>query len=428
MTVTTSEVRAKGEAAKATARRMAALSTETKNAALHAIADALLAREKDIIAANEADYEEGKKAGLNDEMLERMMLNHARVEGIAADTRNVAKLPDPVGERFDLTVRPNGLVIGKMRVPIGVIGAIFESRPNVAVDIASLCLKSGNACVLRGGEECSRSNTLLGRITSEAATKAGVPEGAIQLVESLDRGLVRELLKMNDVIDLLIPRGGPGLIAMVRENATMPVVSAAAGVCHTYVDRAADLAMAVNIVNNAKTRRPTICNALECLLVHRDVAEAFLPQIASKWSEKGVEMRCDPTALSILQKVNGSKGWKAVPASPEDFGKEFLTFIAAVKVVDSVDEAMAHIAKYGSGHSEAIVTSDWPVADRFLSEVDAAAVYYNASTQFTDGAQFGLGAEIGISTQKMHARGPMALKELTTYKWVILGNGHTRPL
>jgi glutamate-5-semialdehyde dehydrogenase len=427
MTVSTSEVRAKGEAAKATARRMAALSTDTKNAALHAIADALLAREKDIIAANEADYEEGKRAGLSDEMLERMMLNHARVEGIAADTRNVAKLPDPVGERFDLTVRPNGLVIGKMRVPIGVIGAIFESRPNVVVDIASLCLKSGNACVLRGGEECSRSNTLLGRITAEAATKAGVPDGAIQLVESLDRGLVREMLKMNDVIDLLIPRGGPGLIAMVRENATMPVVSAAAGVCHTYVDRAADLAMAVNVVNNAKTRRPTICNALECLLVHRDVAEAFLPQIASKWSEKGVEMRCDPTALSILQKADGAKGWKTVPASPDDFGREFLTYIAAVKVVDSVDEAMAHIAKYGSGHSEAIITSDWPVADRFLSEVDAAAVYYNASTQFTDGAQFGLGAEIGISTQKMHARGPMALKELTTYKWVILGNGHTRP-
>jgi glutamate-5-semialdehyde dehydrogenase len=406
---------------------MAALPTDTKNAALHAIADALLAHEKDIIAANQADYEEGKKAGLNDEMLERMMLDHARVEGIAADTRNVAKLPDPVGERFDMTVRPNGLVIGKVRVPIGVIGAIFESRPNVAVDIAALCLKSGNACLLRGGEECARSNTLLGRITSEAATKAGVPEGAIQLIESLDRGLVREMLKMNDVIDLLIPRGGPGLVSMVRENATMPVVSAAAGVCHTYVDKAADLAMAVNIVNNAKTRRPTICNALECLLVHRDVAEAFLPQIASKWSEKGVEMRCDPTALSILQKANGSQGWKTVPATPEDFGREFLTFIAAVKVVDSLDEAMGHIARYGSGHSEAIVTSDWPSAERFLSEVDAAAVYYNASTQFTDGAQFGLGAEIGISTQKMHARGPMALKELTTYKWVILGNGQTRP-
>jgi glutamate-5-semialdehyde dehydrogenase len=232
---------------------------------------------------------------------------------------------------------------------------------------------------------------------------------------------------MNDVIDLFIPRGGPGLVSMVRETATMPVVSAAAGVCHTYVDKAADLAMAVNIVNNAKTRRPTICNALECLLVHRDVAEAFLPQIASKWSEKGVEMRCDPTALSILQKTHWGTDWKVKPAVPEDFGHEFLTYIAAVRVVDSVDAAMEHIAKYGSGHSEAIVTSDWPVASRFLNEVDAAAVYHNASTQFTDGAQFGLGAEIGISTQKMHARGPMALKELTTYKWVILGNGQTRP-
>lgn len=425
MTAKASEVRVKGKAAKATARRMAALSTEAKNKALHAIADALLAGEKEILAANKADYEEGKKAGLSEEMLERMTLDHARVEGIAGDTRNVASLPDPVGERFDLTVRPNGLVIGKVRVPIGVIGSIFESRPNVVVDIASLCLKSGNAVVLRGGEECARSNTILGRIVAESAAKAGVPEGAIQLVESLDRALVREMLKMNDVIDLLIPRGGPGLIAMVRENATMPVVSAAAGVCHTYVDKAADLAMAVNIVNNAKTRRPTICNALECLLVHRDVAEKFLPLIAARWSEKGVEMRCDPTALSILQEAKGS--WKSVPASPEDFGKEFLTFIAAVKVVDSVDEAIAHIERYGSGHSEAIISEDWPTANRFLAEVDAAAVYHNVSTQFTDGAQFGLGAEIGISTQKMHARGPMALKELTTYKWIILGNGQTRP-
>jgi glutamate-5-semialdehyde dehydrogenase len=435
MTVTASEVRVKGEAAKATARRMAALSTETKDKALNAIADALVAKQKDILTANQADYDEGKRAGLSDEMLERMMLNPARVEGIAAETRNVARLPDPVGEKFDLSVRPNGLVIGKVRVPIGVIGTVFESRPNVVIDIASLCLKSGNAVLLRGGEECSRSNALLGRIASEAATKAGVPEGAIQLVESLDRALVREMLKMNDVVDLLIPRGGPGLVNMVRENATMPVVSAAAGVCHTYVDKAADLDMAAAIAHNAKTRRPTICNALETLLVHRDVAEAFLPRIAEKWSEKDVEMRCDPTALSILQKAmptgrqaSGSRGWKVVAASPEDFGKEFLTFIAAVRVVGSADEAMEHIAKYGSGHSEAIVTEDWPTASRFLSDVDAAAVYHNVSTQFTDGAQFGLGAEIGISTQKMHARGPMALKELTTYKWMILGNGQTRPV
>ncbi|MGD0765925.1 MAG: glutamate-5-semialdehyde dehydrogenase [Dehalococcoidia bacterium] len=428
MTATASEVATKGQAAKATARRMATLSTETKNKALHGIADALLAREKDIIAANEADYEEGKKAGLNEEMLERMMLNHARLEGMAADTRSVAALRDPVGEIFDMGIRPNGLVVGKRRVPIGVIGTVFESRPNVVVDISALCLKSGNAVVLRGGEECWRSNTLLGRIVAEAATKAGVPEGAVQLIESLDRELVREMLKMNDAIDLVMTRGGPGLSAMVRENATMPVITGGMGICHTYVDKAADVEMAVTIVNNAKTRRPTICNALECLLVHRDVAEAFLPRIAAKWSEKGVEMRCDPTALSILNKADGAKGWKAVPASPGDFGKEFLTFIAAVKVVGSVEEAMAHIERYGSGHSEAIVSEDWEAANRFLAEVDAAAVYVNASTQFTDGAQFGLGAEIAISTQKMHARGPMALKELTTYKWIILGNGQTRPL
>jgi glutamate-5-semialdehyde dehydrogenase len=314
-----------------------------------------------------------------------------------------------------------------MRVPIGVVGTIFESRPNVVVDISSLCLKSGNAVVLRGGEECPRSNNLLGKIVAEAVTEAGVPEGAVQLIESLDRALVREMLTMNDLIDLVIPRGGPGLIRMVRENATMPTLSAGLGVCHTYVDRAADLEMAANIALNAKTRRPTICNALDCVLVHKEVAEAFLPLLADKWSEKGVEMRCDPAALGILQgEKKGS--WRVVPAGEDDFGKEFLALVAAVKVVESLEEAVSHIERYGSGHSEAIVTGDYATAGRFLSEVDAAAVYVNASTQFTDGGQFGLGAEIAISTQKMHARGPMALKELTTYKWIVLGNGQTRPL
>ena len=319
---------------------------------------------------------------------------------------------------------PNGLLIGKKRVPLGVIATIFESRPNVAIDISALCLKSGNAVILRGGKEAIRSTLALAKLAENAAREAGVPEGAIQCIESTERSLVDELLKMRDKIDLLVPRGGAGLIKFVVENSTIPVVAGGVGVCHLYVDKTADVQKGVNIAFNAKVQRPTVCNALDTLLVHSDVAPRYLPRIGQEFNKAGVEMRCDERALAILHPLFPGK---AVPASQFDWGKEFLALVAAIKVVSSLDEALAHIERCGSGHSEAIVTEDYTSSMRFLNEVDAAAVYVNASTRFTDGGQFGLGAEVGISTQKIHARGPMGLKELTSYKWIIFGNGHVRP-
>jgi glutamate-5-semialdehyde dehydrogenase len=313
---------------------------------------------------------------------------------------------------------------------LGVIGAIYESRPNVTIDISSLCLKSGNAVILRGGKEAINSNKILAKIAQEACDQAGVPKGAIQLIESTERDLVKHMLKMKGVIDLMIPRGGADLIKLVSENAAMPVVTGGIGVCHTYVDKSADINKAVAITYNAKVQRPTVCNALDCILVHSQIVQTCLPAIAREWAKAGVEMHCDKRALAILKAdnviMNEAKNL-LVPAKDEDWGKEFLSLKAAIKVVDSLDEALKHIEEYGSGHSEAIVTEDRAAATRFLNEVDAACVYANASTRFTDGGQFGLGAEIGISTQKFHARGPMALKELTSYKWIIWGSGHVRP-
>jgi len=426
MTTTANELQQKGAAAKAAARLLRHLSTAVKDRALKSIAEALLARQAEIIDANQRDYEAGRQAGLTDALLDRLLLTPERIAGIAGDVRQVAALPDPVGEVIDARTLPNGLQVGRRRVPLGVIGAIYESRPNVTVDIASLCLKSGNVCILRGGKEAAHSNRVLAAIVREASAEAGAPQDAVQLVENTDRALVGEMLQMRDTIDLLIPRGGADLIRFVAENATMPVVTGGIGVCHTYVDSSAEVQMAVDIAYNAKCRRPTICNALDTLLVAGDIAPVYLPVIGSRWAEAGVEMRCDDRSLRILRSAEVPE-LKAVPATPEDFGKEFLALVAAVKVVDSLDEAIEHIDRYGSGHSEAIVTQDYGAAQRFLDEVDAAAVYVNASTQFTDGAQFGLGAEVGISTQKMHARGPMGLRELTSYKWTILGNGQTRP-
>jgi len=357
-------------------------------------------------------------------MQDRLLLNQSRIRSMAQDVRTVASLPDPVGETFDMKILPNGLQIGKRRVPLGVIGAIYESRPNVTVDISSLCIKSGNAVILRGGKEALRSNTALVKVIKSALEEASVPEGAVQFVDSPERALVDHMLKMRDTIDLLIPRGGEGLIRMVAENATMPVVTGGIGVCHTYVDQTADLSKAVAIAYNAKVQRPTVCNALDCLLVHSEIAERFLPLIAQEWARAGVEMHCDERALKILKPI---PSLKLVPAQDADWGKEFLALIAAVKVVGSLEEAIGHIERYGSGHSEAIVTEDYSAAMRFLDEVDAACVYVNASTRFTDGGQFGLGAEVGISTQKFHARGPMGLRELTSYKWIIMGRGQVRP-
>ena len=422
------ELRAKGQAAKLAGRRMGYLPTEVKNQALHNIADDLLARKGEILAANEKDCAEAKAAGMNAggmdaAMLDRLMLDEGRLEGVAQDVRAVAALPDPVGETYDMRTLPNGLIIGRRRVPLGVIGSMYESRPNVTVDISVLCLKSGNAVILRGGREALNSNSALATVVRDAATRAGVPEGAIQFIDNTDRSLVNHLLKMNDVIDMFVPRGGEGLIRFVIETATMPVISGGIGVCHTYIDGKADIEMAAPIVFNAKVQRPTVCNALDTVLVHADIAERCLPAVAAELGKAGVEMRCDERALSVLK---SDASLKLVPATDEDWGKEFLALIAAVKVVDSLDEALEHIRTYGSGHSEAIITEDYSAAMRFLNEVDAACVYVNASTRFTDGGQFGLGAEVGISTGKLHARGPLGLKELTTYKWIIFGNGQVR--
>jgi len=423
-----------GRAARAASRVLARMSSRVKNQALLNIADALDSDQEALLEANEKDYVSAKADGLNDAMLDRLLLTPDRLHGVAQDVRAVAALPDPVGETMDTATMPNGLVVGKRRVPLGVIGSIYESRPNVTIDISALCLKSGNACLLRGGKESLHSNTALVKLVRESITKAGIPASAVQFVDNPDRSLVDAMLGMKEYIDLLIPRGGDGLIRFVAENATMPAVTGGIGVCHTYIDRGADIDKAANIVFNAKVQRPTVCNALDTVLVHADIAPQCLSRIVAELTGAGVELHCDHRTLSILGPTITASGssngeqpeGKVLPASEEDWGREFLSLVAAVKVVDSMDEALKHIETYGSGHSEAIVTEDYTAAMRFLDEVDAAAVFVNASTRFTDGAQFGLGAEVGISTQKFHARGPMGLRELTSYKWIIMGNGQVR--
>ncbi|MCD6599053.1 MAG: glutamate-5-semialdehyde dehydrogenase [Dehalococcoidia bacterium] len=418
------ELEKKGQEARAVSRKLAFLPTETKNRALIGIAEAITAREDEILNANKIDYERAKTSGMNEAMLDRLLLSSSRLGAIAHDVKTVAALPDPVGEILEMRTLPNGLQIGKKRTPLGVVGAIYESRPNVTIDISSLCLKSGNAVILRGGREALNSNSALASVAQQACLDAGVPQGAIKFIQSTERTLVNHMLRMKGVIDLIIPRGGSGLIKLVSENATMPVVTGGIGVCHTYIDESADLTKAVAIAYNAKVQRPTVCNALDCILVHRKVAQAYLPAIAKEWAKAGVEMHCDERAIAILKAI---PSLKLVPAVEGDWGKEYLSLKAAIKVVDSLDEALEHIERHSSGHSEAILTEDYSSAMRFLNEVDAACVYANASTRFTDGSQFGLGAEIGISTQKFHARGPMALKELTSYKWIIFGSGQVRP-
>ena len=418
------ELKTKAKAAKEASRRLAYLSTDIKNKALQNIAADLRSNTKKIIAANKLDLAQAAANGINETMQDRLLLNAARLEGMAKDVLVVAGLPDPVGEVFDMRTMPNDLLIGKKRVPLGVIGAIYESRPNVTVDISTLCLKSGNAVILRGGKEAFNSNLALVKLVQQAILRAGAPEGTVQFVENTDRALVGEMLKLNEYIDLMIPRGTAPFVKFVIENATMPVVAGGIGVCHTFVDSSADIEKAVAIVYNAKVQKPSVCNALDTILVHQVVAEDYLPAVAKELAKAGVELHCDKAALKILK---SDSGLKLKAAIQEDWGKEFLSLTAAVKVVDSLDEALAHIAQYGSGHSEAIITEDYSSGMRFLNEVDAACVYINASTRFTDGSQFGLGAEVGISTQKMHARGPLGLKELTSYKWIIFGSGQVRP-
>ena len=423
-TKTAQDVTALGLAARKASRKLARLSTEDKNRVLLNLAGLLRSDQTDVLSANLSDYQEAKSDGMDESLLDRLLLTSERLNGTADEVQRVAELTDPIGEVIETNSQPNGLITSRRRVPLGVVGSIYEARPNVTVDIFGLCLKSGNACILRGGKETIRSNTALVTMLRKALSDAGVTTDAVQFVDNPDRALVDHLLKMNEYIDLLVPRGGASLVKFVAENATMPAVTGGIGVCHTYVDRAADLKMAAEIVHNAKVRRPSICNALDTVLVHLEIAADGLPLIAKELTASGVELHCDNRALSIL---GPDAPDLTMPANEDDWGKEFLSLTAAVKVVDSLDDALKHIETYGSGHSEAIITENDAAATRFLDEVDAAAVYVNASTQFTDGGQFGLGAEVGISTQKFHARGPMGLKELTSYKWVIVGKGHVRP-
>ena len=423
MLTTIDELKAKGSAARTAAQSLAKLPSSAKDQALTNIADGLKSRQEEILAANEKDREAGRRNGLTESLIDRLVLDPERLEGMARDVMNVVSLPDPIGETFDARTVPSGLQIGRRRVPLGVIGAIYESRPNITVDFAALCVKSGNAVILRGGKEAIHSNTALAGMIREAIAKAGVPQEAVQFIESTDRDLVGRMLRMKEVIDLIIPRGGQELIHRVAEEAEMPAVTGGIGVCHTYVDRAADIEMAVRVVDNAKVQRPSVCNALDTVIVHSDIAPGYLSRIADVWTETGVEMRCDLRAASLL---GPREGLSLVPAGDDDWGTEFLSLTAAVKVVDSMDEAIEHIETYGSGHSEAIITEDYSAAMRFVDEVDASAVMVNASTRFNDGGEFGLGAEVAISTNKLHARGPMGLRELTSYKWVVMGSGQVR--
>lgn len=411
-----------GQRARAAGRALALVSTERKNAALEAIAAALLARADEIVEANARDLEAGRAAGLADALLDRMLLTRARLEAIAADTRNVASLPDPVGEQYDATVLPNGLRVHKRRVPFGVVGVIYEARPNVTVDCAALCLKSSNAAILRGGKEIIHSCAALAEIIQGALAEAGLPADLIQIIADPDRALVEQLLKLDKYVDVIIPRGGAALHQFCREKATIPVITGGIGVCHVYVDKAANLEYVVPIVRNAKVQRPSVCNALDTLLVHREVSAYVLPIVADDLLAHNVELRCDEESLAIL---HAAGIMNVTPATPGDFGTEFMALILSIRVVDGLDAALDHIAQYGD-HSDAIITEDKATADMFVADVDSAAVFVNTSTRFNDGAQLGLGAEIAVSTQKLHARGPMALRELTTYKYVVEGDGQVR--
>jgi len=415
------ELREIGERARRAARQLSRLDTASKNKALQSIADALLAQQPGILEANERDLEAGRAAGLSAPLLERLLLNEARLQSMASDVHSVAALPDPVGEVFDASTLPNGLQLSKRRVPIGVIGTIYESRPNVTVDIASLCLKSGNAAILRGGTEAVHSNLALAQAVAIGCERAGVTGDAVQLLQSQDRELVQQMLTASKYIDMIIPRGGPVLHRFALENATIPVITGGIGICHLYIDASADPQKALPIVYNAKVQRPTVCNALDVVLIHSSVAPELLPQLADDLARADVELCCDPRAYDIL-----ARHPSAHPAGPDDFDTEFLSLVLALKVVDGLDEALDHIYEHSTHHSDGIITEDYSNAMRFVNEVDSAAVYVNASTRFTDGGQFGLGAEVAISTQRLHARGPMALRELTTYKWVVLGNGQIR--
>ena len=411
-------VRELAQSAKKASGKLAITSSKTRNDALLAMADALIVAVPEILKANAKDVRLAKERGVKASFIDRLTLDQKRVESMANGMRKVALLADPIGKSDSVAVRPNGLRIEKRRVPLGVIGIIYEARPNVTADAIALCLKSGNACVLRGGSEALNSNAAVCDALNDAAVKSGIPDGAIQLLRDTDRATASDMMKLNGLIDVLIPRGGAGLIQSVVQQATIPVIETGSGVCHVYIDETGDLAMAADIIENAKCSRPSVCNAAETLLVHEKIAADCLPQIAQRLSARGVELRCDARAKALMP--------GAIDATKEDWATEYNDLILSVRVVDSFDEAVTHIETYGTHHSDSIITSRYDTAERFLNEVDSAAVYVNASTRFTDGEEFGFGTEIGISTQKLHARGPMGLDELTTVKYVIRGAGQIR--
>ena len=409
---------AQAATAKLASRKLANLSSDDKNKILTAIADALINQKDDILFHNEIDVEAAKEAGLSAALVDRLLLNESRIKAMSQGLREVVDQKDPIGEIVADWTPPAGIHIQKVRVPLGVIGMIYESRPNVTVDATGLCLKAGNAIVLRGGSESFNTNHMLVKIIAKSAYSAGLPEGAVQFIETTDRKAILDMVKLDHLIDLIIPRGGEEMIKFIRENATVPVLSHGKGLCHTYIDKDADLEIATKVSFNAKCQRPGVCNAMETLLVHKDVAEKFLPQVCSDYFKAGVEVRGCPLTKKIVPDV--------IEATEADWSTEYLDTIISVKVVNSLDEAINHINKYGSGHSEAIITKNKDTAARFMKDVDAAAVFLNASTRLHDGGVFGLGAEIGISTQKLHARGTMGVKELTTTKYLVYGNGEVR--
>lgn len=410
--------------AKEASKILALTDSDVKNAVLKDLSTNLASASSEIIAANQIDVEQAQKAGISAAMIDRLLLNEQRIQNLCMDLIHLVGLPDPVGQRFDETTLPNGIKLRKQRVPLGVIGVIYESRPNVTMDVAGLAIKTGNAAILRGGSETINSNRALVKIIKDTLQKNGLPDDSIQFIDSPDRALIYELLKLHQYVDIIIPRGGAKLHAFCRENSQIPVITGGIGICHLFVDESANLDASLPVIYNAKVQRPSTCNSLDTVLIHKNVAASFLPRIVENLSLAGVTFRADPAALSHLQSTNSAI---VHPAGPEDFDTEWLSLVLGLKVVEGIEEAIQHIAMHSTNHSDGILTEDSGHAAQFINEVDSAAVYINASTRFTDGSQFGLGAEVAISTQRLHARGPMGLPELTTYKWVAEGSYNVRP-
>jgi glutamate-5-semialdehyde dehydrogenase len=415
-----------GKQARQAFRVLSQATTERKNKALRRLAERIEAEASPILTANAQDVSEGQKSGLTPALIDRLALDSSRLKGIASELRQTISLSDPVGEKFDETTLPNGLKLYKQRVPLGVLGVIYEARPNVTVDVASLALKSGNAVILRGGSETIQTNRALVQLIHSVLADEGLPPEAVQFIDSPDRALVLELLKLHQYVDIIIPRGGAALHQFCRENSRIPVITGGTGICHIFVDESADLDASLPLIRNAKTQRPSVCNSLDTLLVHSNVAAGFLPRVVEYLSHDGVTFRADADSMKILKELDPALSQLVMPAGPEDFDTEWMTLILGLKIVKNLDEAVQHTNLHSLGHSDSILTAEADQAARWVNEVDSAAVYVNASTRFTDGNQFGLGAEVAISTQRLHARGPMALRELTTYKWVGMGNYHVR--